>query len=210
VLLVAQSPGKLSVSVVSTFTGVTGPLLWIVALPETIKAVPTFAVAGLDADAADTLMSVRPEIPVVVLLLVIELFAEVESARWSWSIATEAVEAKLWLEAPVQVTDQEVFTGAPTDCASGVFWTVTGLGLLVVQSRGIARVKVVSAFTGVTGPLLWIVALPLTVKGVPAFAFAGDEADEAVTLMSVRALIPVFEGALVMLSLAELESVTCS
>jgi hypothetical protein len=87
----------------------------------TVKAAPEFAFAGDEADEAVTLTSVVPEIPVVVLVLVIESFAEVESARWSWSIATEAVEAKLWLEAPVQVTDQDVFTGVATDCASDVF-----------------------------------------------------------------------------------------
>jgi hypothetical protein len=71
-------------------------------------------------------------------------------------------------------------------------------------------VKVVSTFAGVTGPLLWTVALPVTVNGVPAVAVAGEEAVDAVTFTSALAVTAVVELTLVMLLLLELESTTCS
>jgi hypothetical protein len=120
-LLVVQSAGIARVKVVSTVAGVTGPLLWIVALPETVKAVPVFAVAGDEAVDAVTFTSVSALMPVVVLLLVMLLFAEFESVTCSWSTATAAVDVKLWFEGPVQVTDQEALTGVAVDCASDVF-----------------------------------------------------------------------------------------
>jgi hypothetical protein len=80
VLLVVQSPGSDSVRVVSTFTGVTGPLLWIVALPLTVKALPAFAEAGADALEAVTLTSVTALIAVLALLLPSELLPVAESA----------------------------------------------------------------------------------------------------------------------------------
>jgi hypothetical protein len=83
VLLVVQSPGRDSVNVVSTSTGVTGPLLWIVALPLTVKAVPALAEAGDDALEAETFTSVVAFTAVVALLLAIVLFAAAESATWS-------------------------------------------------------------------------------------------------------------------------------
>jgi hypothetical protein len=210
VLLVVQSPGSASVNVVSALTGVTGPLLWIVALAFTEKGLPAVLEAGEDAVDAETLMSVVAETAVVSFALVMLLLALLESRTCCWSITTDAAELKSWLEAPVQVTDQEAFRGVAVDWASDVFWIVTGLALLVVQSPGRASVKVVSAMTGVTGPLLWTVAAPSTVKAVPAFADAGAEAVEAVTLMSVEAFTAVMALALASELLAGAESTTWS
>jgi hypothetical protein len=191
VLLVVQSPGSASVNVVSAVTGVTGPLLWTVALPVTVKALPAVPLAGDDAVEAVTFRSVLAVTAVVELALVMLLLAPLDSATCNWSGVTEAVELKLWLEGPVHVTDQMAAAGVAVDCTSRTFCTVAGFALLVVQSPGRSSVKVTSAVTGVTGPLLWTVALPLTVKGVPALAVAGAVAVEAVTLRSAEAVIGV-------------------
>jgi hypothetical protein len=179
-------------------------------LPLTVKATPTLADAGDDAVDAVTLTSVVALTAVVALTLVMLLLAELESTTWSWSTAIEAVEVKLWLDGPVQVTDQEAFRGVAVDWASEVFWTVTGLVLLVVQSPGNASVNVVSTTAGVTGPLLWTVALPVTVKATPTLAEAGADAVDAVTFTSVLAVTAVVALTLVRLLLRELESTTWS
>jgi len=45
---------------VSVFTGVVGPLLWMVAVTVTLNAVPVFALAGADTDTAFTFTSAVP------------------------------------------------------------------------------------------------------------------------------------------------------
>jgi hypothetical protein len=125
-------------------------------------------------------------------------------------MTTAAVELKLWLEGFVHVTDHDTLTGVAVDCAKDVSWTVTGFVLVVVQSPGSVSVNVVSTLTGVTGPLLWIVALPLTVKAVPAFTDAGEVAPDAATFTSVVALIAVVVLLLASELLPVAESTTCS
>jgi hypothetical protein len=83
VLLVVQSPGSASVNVVSTVTGVTGPLLWRVAFPFTVNGAPVFAEAGEDAVEAATFTSVLAVIAVVALALVMLSLPVLESTTCS-------------------------------------------------------------------------------------------------------------------------------
>jgi uncharacterized protein YaaW (UPF0174 family) len=68
----------------------------------------------------------------------------------------------------VQVTFQVAGlagTAVAVDVGNEVFWTTTGLVLLVVQSLGNVSVRVVSTVVGPVGPLLWRDALPVTPNG---------------------------------------------
>jgi hypothetical protein len=144
------------------------------------------------------------------LTLVMLLLPAVESVTCSWSMPAEALTENEWFEEFAQVTCQEVFTGVAVDCTRDVFWTVTGFVLPVVQSPGRLSVNVVSAITGVTGPLLWSVALPATVKERPAGVDAGLEADAAATLTSVSAEIAVVALVLAIKLLPVVPSTVCN
>lgn len=63
----AQSAGAFRSSVLSTFTGVTVPLLWRVAVTVTSKALLTLALTGADTAVLKTLMSASPVTAVVAL-----------------------------------------------------------------------------------------------------------------------------------------------
>jgi hypothetical protein len=78
-----QSGGSKSANVVTAFTGLTGPLLWIVALPLTVNGSPALAEAGEEAVAAVTFTSAVAKTAVVPVLLVIELLLPFESTTWS-------------------------------------------------------------------------------------------------------------------------------
>jgi hypothetical protein len=115
---------------------------------ETLKATP----AALDAgDVTETLLTLMSELPVmfVLELPLALLLLPIGSLTCNWSIATEAVMAKVWLDGVVQVTDQLApLTGVAVEVGSDVFWMVCGLAEPVVQSAGRLSVKAVSAFAG--------------------------------------------------------------
>jgi hypothetical protein len=81
-LVVQPAPGR-SVNVVSTLTGLTGPLLCSVAPPTTPKGTPAVTEGGRLTVAAVTFTSVVALTAVVPVLLVIELLPPFESLTWS-------------------------------------------------------------------------------------------------------------------------------
>ena len=148
--LVVQSPGRLSVNVVSTSVGPYVPLLCSEAEAVTLNADPAVLLGGLLTVTPFTLMS---DVPVMFVLeppLALSL-ALAGSLTCSWSIAADAVTEKLWLEALAQVTDQVTGlagTVVAVDVGSELSWLVCGFPEEVAQSAGRLSVNVVSAFVG--------------------------------------------------------------
>jgi len=123
-------------------------LLWTLAEAVTLNGEPATLLAGLLTVTLFTLMSDDPVMFVLELppALLLPLFG---SLTCSWSAAIDAVTEKLWLEAPLQVTDQDApLTVVAVETASDVSCTVCGFAEDVVQSAGRLRLKVVSALTG--------------------------------------------------------------
>ena len=133
---VVQSPGSVSVMVVSTLVGPYGPLLWITALPVTKNGVPTAAEPGAVTLTLLTFTSDSPRRFVVLGALVPMLLAPFGSVVCAWSMATVVVVVKLCVDGLVQVTDQVGPTLASTDIPRDVFWIVCGFDEDVVQSVG--------------------------------------------------------------------------
>lgn len=172
-------------------------MLWTLAEAVTLNGAPATLLAGLLTATLFTLMSAEP------VIFVLEpppalLFPGVGSLTWSWSTAIEAVAEKLWLEAPVQLTDQLApLTVVAVDVASDVSCTVCGFAELVVQSAGMLRLNVVSAFTGPYAPLLWTLADAVTLNGAPAAFEAGDD---TVTLFTFRSDVRVTDQTALLLA----------
>jgi hypothetical protein len=146
--VVVQSPGRVSVNVVSTFVGPKPPLLCSFADAETVKAALAALFGGEETETVLTLMSDVAVMPVLEMPLAL-LLPPIGSLTWGWSTATEALTGKVWLEGVEQVTDQVTpFTGVAVDVGSEVFSTVCGFAEEVVQSDGRLSVNVVSAFVG--------------------------------------------------------------
>jgi hypothetical protein len=115
-----------------------------------VKGVPAGIVPGAVSETPFTLISAVAVIPVFAPPLAL-LLPEFGSLTCNWSAAIDAVTEKLWFEAPVQITDQLAGlagTVVATDADSDVFCTVVGFVDDVVQSPGMLRVNVVSAFVG--------------------------------------------------------------
>ena len=146
-----QPEGSVSVNVVSTLVGPYEPLLCTEALPVTLNAVLTGALAGLFAVTLVTLMSEMARTLVVAPLPTFVLLVEVGSETCNWSTAAVVVTEKLCAEGLLQVTDQ--LTGlagtvVAVEVARDVSCTVCGLPEEVVQSVGRLSVKVVSTLVG--------------------------------------------------------------
>jgi len=151
----------------------------------TVNAVPAAADAGDDTVTLFTLMSDVAVMFVAELPLAL-LFPLFGSLTCSWSAATEAVTANVWLDGVVQVTDQLApLTVVAADTGSDVSWIVFGLGDEVAQSAGRLRLNVVSAFAGPDAPLLCTVAEAETLKGTPVATLdPGEVTDTLVALRS--------------------------
>jgi hypothetical protein len=146
--VVVQSPGRVTVNVVSTFVGPKLPLLCSSAEAVTVKATPAALLAGEETETVLTLMSDVAVMPVLEMPLAL-LLPPIGSLTWSCSTATEALTGKVWLEGVEQLTDQVTpFTGLAVDVGSEVFSTACGFAEEVVQSDGRLSVNVVSAFVG--------------------------------------------------------------
>jgi len=209
--LVVQSAGRLRLKVVSTLAGPYGPLLCTMALDVTVNGVPAGTVP---APTSVTLFTFMSDVAVMFVLelppaLLLPLAG---SLTCSWSAATDAVTEKLWLEGPVQVTDQVsglAGTVTAVEAASDVSCTVCGFADDVVQSAGMLSVNVVSAFVGLDGPLLCTLAEAVTLNAVPA---AFDAGDDTVTLFTLRSDVVVMFVVAVPppLSFPVVGSLTCS
>ena len=122
--------------------------MWTLAEAVTLNADPATLLTGLPTVTLFTLMSDVPVMFVLEPLLALS-FPLTGSLTCSWSIAIDPVTEKLWLDAPVQVTDQLApLTAVTVETASDVSWMVCGLPDEVVQSPGMLSVNVVSAFVG--------------------------------------------------------------
>jgi hypothetical protein len=204
-----QSSGVLSESIVSTFTGVTGPLLCNVAVTCTLNGVPVGELVGADTETPVTFTSAWPVTFVEELPLPLS-FADDGSLTCSWSTAADAVTGKVWLEGDAQVTDQEIpLAVADPDAAMDVSCTVCGFVDEVVQSGGSDTENVVSTFVGPYGPRFCRPAEAVTLNATPTAFVAGLFTVTELTLISDVAVMFVLEPLLALL-LPPAGSVTCS
>ena len=120
-----------------------------------------------------------------------ELFERLGSVECSASRTVEAATENAWGEGVVHVTDQDAGIGVAVDIGSEVSFTNTGFVEDVVQSPGMVRLIVLSAFAGVEGPLLCRVAVAETVNGAKAPNVPGLDTDRALTFRSAVAPMAV-------------------
>jgi len=204
-----QSAGTAKSTVVSTFAGESGPLLWTVAFTVTLNGEPALAFAGALTVTLFTLMSAVDPTSVVALPDPLSL-ALLESLRCSWSTAAVAVTLNWWLDGVVQVTDHvTAAVVVAVDAGSEMSCTVCGFADVVVQSGGRLREKLASVLAGLIGPLLCSAAVAETLNGVPAETLAGAVTETPVVFTSVAVVMLVVLLPLALL-FVEFGSATCN